>query len=66
MGYSQLRKELKAQTKIGNKQYQRLYIAFISKIDNKYMNESLIKIEPVAKKIAKKNIVMIKNFITFF
>ena len=61
-----MRKELKAQANIGNKQYQRLYIAFISKIDDKYMNESLIKIEPVAKKIAKKNIVMIKIFITFF
>ena len=66
MGYSQLRKEIKAQTNIGKKQYQRLCTAFISKIDNEYMNESLIKIEPVAKIIAKKKYSDDKKFHNLF
>ena len=47
-------KELKAQTDIAKKQYQRLNNAFVSNKDNENVNESLIKKEPVAKSIAKK------------
>ena len=51
---SPLDKELKAQTDIAKKQYQRLNNAFVSNKDNENVNESLIKKEPVAKSIAKK------------
>ena len=52
--YLSLGKELKAQTDIEKKQYKELDKAFISNKDNKNVNESLIKKEPVAKQIAKK------------
>ena len=52
--YSALGKSVKAQTDITKKQYQGLDKSFISNKDIKNLNESLIKKEPVAKKMAKK------------
>ena len=52
--YSLLGNELKKQTDIAKKHYQKLDKAFLSNRDNKNVNESLIKKE---KKINKSNLI---------